>query len=92
AAKPADARAQNLLGVVCAQLGRRDCARAAFTASLAADPRNPSTYVNVGLLSLDGGDPESALRYFSEALTMDPRSAAARTGLTQARARLENPH
>jgi Flp pilus assembly protein TadD len=77
--------------VTCARLGRLDCARAAFTASLAANPKNLSSYINFGLYQLERGDPQSAAGYFSEALTIDPRSAAARTGLAQARSLLENP-
>jgi hypothetical protein len=35
---PAHARAQNLLGAACATLGRTDCARAAFEASIRGEP------------------------------------------------------
>ena len=43
---PGHVRAQNLVGAACATLGRRDCARSAFEASLranAATPRPTST-------------------------------------------------
>ena len=82
------ARAQNLLGAACAMLGRRDCARAAFEASLRANPRDVSTYVNVGQFSLQTGNPQQAADFFAEALTIDPNSTAARAGLSQARALL----
>ena len=42
-AHPDHARAQNLLGAACATLGRRDCAQAAFEASIRANPRDPSS-------------------------------------------------
>jgi len=85
---PSHARAQNLLGAACATLGRRDCARAAFEASLRADPRDASTYVNLGQFYLQSANPQAAARYFAEALTIDPASTAARSGITQARALL----
>jgi spermidine synthase len=92
ASNPDHARAQNLLGAACATLGRRDCARAAFDASLRANPRDSSTYVNVGTFELQNGDPQSAVNYFAEALSIDPTSDAARNGLAQARAQLSaNP-
>jgi hypothetical protein len=43
-------RAQNLLGAACATLNRRECAQAAFEASLRASPAH-STYVNLGQFS-----------------------------------------
>jgi spermidine synthase len=90
---PDHARAQNLLGAACATLGRGDCARAAFQASLRANPRDPSTYVNLGQFLLQSGNAQDAAGYFAEALTIDPASSAARNGLTQARTTLGgNPH
>ena len=86
---PDHARAQNLLGAVCATLNRRDCAQAAFEASLRASPRDPSTYVNLGQFSLQSSNPEAAARYFAEALSIDPALAAARDGLAQARSLLQ---
>jgi spermidine synthase len=92
ASNPDHARAQNLLGAACATLGRRDCARAAFDASLRANPRDSSTYVNVGTFALQNREPQSAVNYFAEALSIDPTSDAARNGLAQARAQLSaNP-
>ena len=82
---PRHARAQILLGAACATLGQRDCAQAAFQASLDADARDPSTYVNLGLFRLQIGDPHGAVRYFAEALTLDPASTTARNGLAQAK-------
>jgi Tfp pilus assembly protein PilF len=65
--------------------------RAAFDASLRANPRDVSTYVNAGMFSLQSGDPHAASQYFAEALAIDPLSAAARNGLAQAQSLLANP-
>lgn len=88
AARPADVRAQNLLGIACATGGDRQCARAAFDAALGADPRDVESWVNLGVLLMDGGDPASALERFSAAVTLDRGSAAARQGLAEATAAL----
>jgi spermidine synthase len=88
---PDHARAQNLLGAACATLGRRECAQSAFEASLRADPKDPSTYINLGLFHLQAANPQEAARYFTEALSIDRQSEAARSGLAQARAALANP-
>jgi Flp pilus assembly protein TadD len=85
---PEHARAQNLLGAACATLNRRECAQAAFEASLRASPRDPSTYVNLGQFSLASANPEAAGRYFSEALSIDPALQSARDGLARARSDL----
>jgi spermidine synthase len=88
---PDHARAQNLLGAACATLGRRECAQSAFEASLRADPKDPSTYINLGLFHLQAANPQEAARYFTEALSIDRQSEAARSGLAQARSALANP-
>jgi Flp pilus assembly protein TadD len=80
------ARAQNLLGAACASTGQRDCAEAAFTESIRLNPREPSTYINLGVLYLQTARPDRAADAFGEALSLDPASAAARDGLRQARA------
>ncbi len=85
---PAHVRAQNLLGAACGTLGRRDCAMAAFAAALRANPRESSTYVNIGVFRLQSGDATGAAAAFAEALAVDPESSAARNGLAQARAAL----
>jgi spermidine synthase len=87
---PEHARAQNLLGAACATLNRRECAQAAFEASLRASPRDPSTYVNLGHFSLQSSNPDAAARYFAEALSIDPELVAARDGLAEARSLLAN--
>ena len=85
-ARPDHARAQSLLGAACAAAGQRDCALAAFNASIDASPRDPSGYVNAGLVSLQSGNASAASDYFASALTIDPSSKAARDGLAQTRA------
>ncbi|MGQ0736474.1 MAG: fused MFS/spermidine synthase [Acidobacteriota bacterium] len=82
-ANPGHGRAQNLLGACLGSLGRRDEARGAFLASIAANPRDPSTYVNLATLELQAGDLTRAAQYFAEALSVDPSSPAARDGLAR---------
>jgi tetratricopeptide (TPR) repeat protein len=83
---PANAKAQNLLGACLASMGQADAARAAFEASLKADPREPGTYTNLATLELQAGNRARALQYFAEALTVDPMSQSARDGLASLRA------
>ena len=85
---PGSARAQNLLGAACATAGQTVCARAAFEAALEANPRDATTYVNLGFFNLQSANPAGAAENFAEALSIDPASARARDGLAQARAAL----
>jgi Flp pilus assembly protein TadD len=85
-ARPDHARAHGLLGAACATLGEPECARAAFEASIRANPRDPATYVNFGTFQLQTGNAQAATESFAEALAIDPTSATARNGLAQARA------
>jgi spermidine synthase len=80
-ADPANAKAHNLVGASLASLGQRDQARAAFEASLKADPRDPGTYTNLATLELQGGNVARARQFFAEALTIDPSLESARQGL-----------
>jgi Flp pilus assembly protein TadD len=82
---PQDAAAQNLLGIACATDEQRDCALAAFSAALSANPRDPATYVNLGVFHLQT-DPRAAAAYFGVAMTLDRTSAAARQGYADAQA------
>src|SRR5204863_2978765 len=88
---PDHARAQSLLGAACAAGAQRDCAGAAFEAALRANPRDPSAYVNLGLFHLQSANPAAAAAYFAEALTIDPSSAPARSGLAHSRSALGKP-
>lgn len=75
-----------MLGVVCASLGKHECAQAAFAASLELDPRDPSVYVNLAYLRVERGEAAAAAQLFSEALAIDTTSETARQGLASARA------
>jgi len=83
---PGNVQGQNLLGVACATAGRRDCALAAFDAALAADARDATTHVNLGVFHLQSGSPAAAVEDFSTALALDRSSTAAAQGLAEARA------
>jgi Flp pilus assembly protein TadD len=83
-ADPSNAKAHNLVGASLASLGDRERARAAFEASLKADPKDPGTYTNLATLELQGGNVSRARQYFAEALTIDPTSTSAREGLLNA--------
>lgn len=78
AASPLHSRGHNLLGAALATAGRREGARDAFLASLKAEPRDPSTYTNLGLLELEGGNRDAGLQRLAEALILDPTASAAR--------------
>jgi spermidine synthase len=80
-AAPRHARGQNLRGVICATKGDGTCAVAAFEASLKADSRDASVYVNLGHLYLERGDRETAVKYFNEAIALDPSADSARDAL-----------
>jgi len=62
-------------------MGNTGAAREAFETSLKADPRDPGTYTNLATLELQAGNRKQARKYFTEALTIDPSSQAARAGL-----------
>jgi spermidine synthase len=82
---PANAKAQNLLGACLASMGQNDAARAAFESSIKADPKEPGTYANLATLELQTANRDRALKYFAEALTIDPNNQAARDGLATIR-------
>ncbi|MEO8680434.1 MAG: fused MFS/spermidine synthase [Vicinamibacterales bacterium] len=76
-----NAKALNLVGACLASMGQGDEARQAFQASLKVDPHEPGTYTNLATLELQSGNRDRAIRYFAEALTVDPNSTTARDGL-----------
>jgi spermidine synthase len=84
-AAPDHARARGLLAAVCATLGRRECAQSAFDRYIQLNPRDPTGYVNAGTYSLNSARAAAAADYFASALAIDPSSAPARAGLSQAR-------
>jgi spermidine synthase len=81
-----DGRALTLIGAAHASAGRVDQARDAFTRSLARNPRDPITSINLGRLELSTGRPREAAARFAEALLVDPASADARRGFEEATA------
>jgi spermidine synthase len=81
---PAHAKAYNLMGACLAGFSQRDEARKAFLTSLKADPHESGTYTNLATLELESGNRRGAIRYFAEALTVDPNSTSARDGLASA--------
>ena len=85
AINPSHARAQNLMGACLASIGRRDEARTAFQGSLKSDAKDPATYANLAMLETQAGNRDLAIRYYAEALTLDPNHAAARQGLAALR-------
>jgi spermidine synthase len=88
ATDPRNARAHNLLGAALARFGLRDRARAAFQASLAANPADPSALANLGMFELEAADANGAAALFAEALLLDPHNQPALAGLTEALIRL----
>ncbi|MGD9904682.1 MAG: fused MFS/spermidine synthase [Vicinamibacterales bacterium] len=89
AANPTHARGHNLLGAALATQGRREAARDAFLASLKVEPRDPSTYTNLGLLELETGNRQAGLQRLAEALLLDPTATAAREAYARERGRGE---
>jgi Flp pilus assembly protein TadD len=80
----AHAKALNLIGAARASLGDDAGARQAFADAIAADPRDPSPYVNLGRLQLGRAEADVAVATFSEALSVQPESNDAREGLAAA--------
>jgi spermidine synthase len=76
--------AQNLIGSTYARQRQLDRARQAFRAALDSNPAEASTYTNLGMLELEAGNPQAAISYFAEALTLDPADDRARAQLTAA--------
>jgi Flp pilus assembly protein TadD len=77
---PRDPKASNALGVLYCQYGRFDDAERQFTESLAVAANGPAA-VNLANLSLIRGDHASAAARFRTALTLDPSSQSALSGL-----------
>lgn len=83
-----EARVHNLRGVVLATLGLSDAARQAFTAAVAADPRDSAARVNLGVLELERANARGAAAHFAEALAVDPGSEVGRAGLASSLERM----
>ena len=82
---PGYAAAHNLTGAIEATLGHTVEARRALETALRLDARDAATYVNLGLLEMSADNRAAAAAYFAEALSLDPKSTAARAGFAQAR-------
>jgi tetratricopeptide (TPR) repeat protein len=77
--KCANVRARALM-----ELGRRDEARETLERALADNPEYYRTHENRGRLELVRGDVPAALKYFREALRLNPNNETARRGLVEA--------
>jgi Flp pilus assembly protein TadD len=75
----------DLLGAAYTKLGRPDDAREVFQISLGFDAHDSTAYTNLGLLELASGNRSAAVRYFAEALWLEPASKVASEGLARAR-------
>lgn len=64
--------------------GRLDEAAGLLETALAVDPRNRSAYVLLGDVSRRQGLPGKAIRFYREALTLDPNDRAALAGQGEA--------
>jgi spermidine synthase len=91
ASNPLHSRGYNLLGAALATAGRREGARDAFLASLKAEPRDPSTYTNLGLLEIEGGNRDAGLQRLAEALILDPTTTTAREAYARESGRTARP-
>ncbi|HSL23451.1 MAG TPA: fused MFS/spermidine synthase [Vicinamibacterales bacterium] len=85
-AEPDRAASWNLLGAALGALEAPDHEiRRAFERALAADPADPTAYVNLATLALQNGNAAEAADWFAQALTIAPDNRAARDGLAAAR-------
>ena len=78
---PSDAGAHYVCGLVAADRGALDEARAAFERAAALAPDKASLRITLGNLALRQGDDAAAERAFRRALTLAPGSVAAHTNL-----------
>jgi tetratricopeptide (TPR) repeat protein len=76
-----NALAEDALGNVYLQQGRRQKARQQFERALAIDPRTKSALSHLGKLMLEDGQPERALEYHNQALAVDARDNSTRNDL-----------
>ncbi|ORE92451.1 hypothetical protein ATO13_16059 [Stappia sp. 22II-S9-Z10] len=68
--------------------GQLDAARDAFVAMVEAHPDVTLGYIGLGQVHMQEGDPETALKYFQDALEIDPQSAMALNMSARAREKL----
>jgi len=75
------AQAHYLLGLAYAKDKRGQQAESEWNAAVQIDPKFISAYLALAQYKLDGGDPDSAIRYSQEALKSDQNSAQAHFAL-----------
>ena len=83
-----DPEALNALGIALADTRDFQRARTTLERALAADPENPTTSMNSGVVALREGRAEEARRRFQRALELNPKLAGAWNGLGAAEASL----
>jgi tetratricopeptide (TPR) repeat protein len=81
AARPANADAQNILGVSLAALGRFDDAIAAIRRAIKINAQAPSYYANLGEVLRQAGKADEAIEPLEEAVKLDPNNAQALNNL-----------
>jgi protein O-GlcNAc transferase len=81
AARPADAQALALLGMVLGQRGLHDEAATVLAESLRLKPGQPQALYNLGVACELGGDLTAAARAYRQAMAVAPDLAEARNGL-----------
>ena len=86
AAAPVDARSLQLLaqGRAARAAGNLDAATDLFETAVAVDPRNRAAFVALGGTAEARGLPGKAIRYYREALTLEPNDVAALAGQGEA--------
>jgi spermidine synthase len=82
------ARDRTVEAAAYAALGRKDDARRAFAAAIAAEPRNITGYENLATFEAQSGNDRAAAALFAEALILDRTSRVAREGLAAALRRM----
>jgi len=71
-ARPQDAAARNALGGLYLRTSKLAEAEAELTQAARIDPTSPWAYYNLGLVSRNRGDQQSAVKYFRQALSVQP--------------------
>jgi tetratricopeptide (TPR) repeat protein len=81
----ADASGHYALGFSLQALQRASEARAEYERSIALQPLQTESYFQLGLMNLDAGDPDGAVKQFEHVLDRTPRHAGALTGMGRVR-------
>lgn len=78
---PTDHRALNFLGLLRAQQQRNAEAERLFRQAISIKPDFPSAHINLGLLYVQMGEPETAIPQLEEGLRLDPNRSDAANAL-----------